>query len=63
MEATVPAVVDLIIVLAIAMPPMVASAEPIAPAEFRVVDGDTIGVAGEAFRSVGFDAPETYRAR
>jgi endonuclease YncB( thermonuclease family) len=28
-----------------------------------IVDGDTIRVAGETFRLVGFDAPETYRAQ
>src|SRR5262249_54324097 len=40
----------------------VASA-PIEPGQVEVLDGDTIRVAGETFRLVGFDAPETYRAR
>lgn len=43
--------------------PAAASADPVAPAEIQVVDGGTIRVAGEIFRLVGFDAPETYRAR
>jgi micrococcal nuclease len=38
-------------------------ADPIEPRAITVVDGDTIRVAGEPFRLVGFDAPETYRAR
>ena len=33
------------------------------PGQIEVLDGDTIRVAGETFRLVGFDAPETYRAR
>jgi endonuclease YncB( thermonuclease family) len=53
----------LLIVLAIAIMSAAAGADPVAPAEIQVVDGDTIRVAGETFRLVGFDAPETYRAR
>jgi endonuclease YncB( thermonuclease family) len=41
----------------------VASAYPIEPGQIDVADGDTIRVAGETFRLVGFDAPETYRAK
>src|SRR6266481_8664893 len=40
-----------------------ANAAPIEPSQVEVVDGDTIRVAGETFRLVGFDAPETYRAQ
>jgi endonuclease YncB( thermonuclease family) len=29
----------------------------------EVLDGDTIRIAGETFRLVGFDTPETYQAR
>jgi endonuclease YncB( thermonuclease family) len=41
----------------------IANAAPIEPAQIEVLDGDTIRIAGETFRLVGFDAPETYRAR
>ena len=41
----------------------IANASPLNPGQVEVVDGDTIRVAGETFRLVGFDAPETYRAR
>jgi endonuclease YncB( thermonuclease family) len=37
-------------------------ASPIEPGQVEVLDGDTIRVAGETFRPVGFDTPETYRA-
>jgi endonuclease YncB( thermonuclease family) len=40
-----------------------ANAAPIEPGQVEVLDGDTIRVAGETFRLVGFDAPETYRAQ
>ena len=36
----------------------IARADPIAPAEVYVVDGDTITVHGKRIRLVGFDAPE-----
>jgi endonuclease YncB( thermonuclease family) len=41
----------------------VVGAAPIEPSQVKVIDGDTIRVAGETFRLVGFDTPETYRAR
>jgi endonuclease YncB( thermonuclease family) len=41
----------------------IATAAPIAPGQIEVLDGDTIRAAGETFRLVGFDAPETYRAK
>lgn len=31
--------------------------------DIYVVDGDTIEVAGQRYRLVGYDTPETYRAR
>jgi endonuclease YncB( thermonuclease family) len=41
----------------------IANATPIEPRQVEVLDGDTIRIAGETFRLVGFDAPETYRAQ
>ena len=41
----------------------IANAAPVDPGQVAVMDGDTIRVAGETFRLVGFDAPETYRAK
>jgi len=41
----------------------IANASPLSPGQVEVVDGDTVRIAGETFRLVGFDAPETYRAR
>jgi endonuclease YncB( thermonuclease family) len=41
----------------------IANATPIEPGQIDVVDGDTIRVAAETFRLLGFDAPETYRAQ
>ena len=41
----------------------IANASPLDPGQIEVLDGDTIRVAGETFRLVGFDAPETYRAQ
>ena len=32
------------------------------PNRLAVVDGDTVRLAGETIRLVGFDTPETYRA-
>jgi endonuclease YncB( thermonuclease family) len=49
--------------LALAFVASMANASPLDPAQVEVVDGDTIRIAGETFRLVGFDAPETYRAR
>ena len=37
-----------------------ARAETILADAIRVIDGDTIDVAGDRFRLVGFDTPETY---
>lgn len=41
----------------------IANASPVDQNQVEVLDGDTIRVAGETFRLVGFDAPETYRAQ
>src|SRR5262249_11809658 len=49
--------------LALAFAASMAKASPLDPGQVEVLDGDTIRVAGETFRLVGFDAPETYRAR
>jgi endonuclease YncB( thermonuclease family) len=40
-----------------------AAAEPINPGDVWVADGDTIRAHGKTYRLVGFDAPETARAR
>jgi len=39
------------------------AAEDIAPADIRVMTGDTIVVHGETYRLVGFDTPETVQAQ
>jgi hypothetical protein len=57
------AIDHLLIALAMALIAGLAYADPLALSDIYVVDGDTIRVAGETFRLVGFDAPETYRAR
>ena len=49
--------------LALAFATAISNASPIDPGQVEVLDGDTIRTAGETFRLVGFDAPETYRAR
>jgi micrococcal nuclease len=49
--------------LALAFVASIANASPLDPGQVEVLDGDTIRIAGETFRLVGFDAPETYRAR
>jgi endonuclease YncB( thermonuclease family) len=41
----------------------IANASPVDRNNVVVLDGDTIRIAGETFRLVGFDAPETYQAR
>ena len=41
----------------------IANASPVDRNHIEVLDGDTIRIAGESFRLVGFDAPETYQAR
>ena len=33
------------------------------PSHLTVVDGDTVRLAGQAIRLIGFDTPETYRAQ
>jgi endonuclease YncB( thermonuclease family) len=38
--------------------PRLASAEPVDAVSLRVIDGDTVTVAGVTYRLVGFDAPE-----
>lgn len=49
--------------LILALVTSMANASPVDSRQVEVLDGDTIRVAGETFRLVGFDAPETYRAR
>jgi endonuclease YncB( thermonuclease family) len=41
----------------------VAAAEPIGANEIRVSDGDTIFAKGKVYRLVGFNAPETFKAK
>ena len=41
----------------------IANASPVDRNNVEVLDGDTIRIAGETFRLVGFDAPETYQAQ
>lgn len=41
----------------------VAAAEPVGSSEIRVTDGDTILAHGKVYRLVGFNAPETFKAR
>ena len=50
--------------LALALISAPANAEPIAPAEITVIDGDTLRAYGHPpnIRLVGFNAPETWRA-
>ena len=50
-------------VLALTFGASMANASPLDPGQVEVLDGDTIRIVGETFRLVGFDAPETYRAR
>jgi endonuclease YncB( thermonuclease family) len=40
-----------------------ASAEPIDKGEIHISDGDTIFARGRVFRLVGFNTPETFKAR
>lgn len=40
-----------------------AIAEPVEPGAIAVVDGDTLQLHGRSVRLVGFDAPETWKAR
>src|SRR5512133_3414649 len=41
----------------------IANASPVDRNNVGVLDGDTLRIAGETFRLVGCDAPETYQAR
>src|SRR3954463_14053159 len=43
--------------------PVAADQMRLSAAGVRVTDGDTINVGGHPYRLVGFDAPETWRAR
>ncbi len=36
--------------------------DSVIPSQLTVVDGDTVRLAGQAIRLIGFDTPETYRA-
>ncbi len=38
------------------------SVDRVIPSHLTVVDGDTVSLAGQSIRVVGFDTPETYRA-
>jgi endonuclease YncB( thermonuclease family) len=49
--------------LALAFAASTANASHLDPGQVEVLDGDSVRIAGETFRLVGFDAPETYRAR
>jgi endonuclease YncB( thermonuclease family) len=49
--------------LVLAFVASISNASPVDPSQVETLDGDTIRVAGETFRLVGFDAPETYRAQ
>ena len=40
-----------------------ATVENVSPNRLTVVDGDTVLLAGETIRLIGFDTPETYRAQ
>ncbi len=51
------------LIASIMLATVVAHAEPIQPGQIRVIDGDTIRTVDATYRLVGFDAPETYRAR
>lgn len=37
--------------------------DSVIPSQLTVVDGDTVRLAGQAIRLIGFDTPETYRAQ
>ena len=41
----------------------ITSAKTVNPDAIHVIDGDTIDLNGQRFRLVGFDTPETYRAK
>lgn len=40
-----------------------AVAEPVRSQDIRVSDGDTIVLGGQTYRLVGFDTPETFKAK
>ena len=50
----------LALILLLALP---AAAEPIAPGTLRAVDGDTVEHGRVVYRLIGFDTPETRRAK
>jgi endonuclease YncB( thermonuclease family) len=52
-----------VFVLAIVLAAASAVAQPIDKGEIHVSDGDTISVAGKVYRLVGFNVPETFRAK
>jgi endonuclease YncB( thermonuclease family) len=49
--------------LILALGTSIANGSPLNFGQVEVLDGDTIRIAGETFRLVGFDAPETFRAQ
>jgi endonuclease YncB( thermonuclease family) len=51
------------VALILALGTSIANASPLNSGQVEVLDGDTIRIAGETFRLVGFDAPETFRAQ
>jgi endonuclease YncB( thermonuclease family) len=51
------------VALILALVTSIANASPLNAGQIEVLDGDTIRIAGETFRLVGFDAPETFRAQ
>lgn len=40
-----------------------AAAETVASRHIYMIDGDTMDIAGQRYRLVGYDTPETYRAQ
>jgi endonuclease YncB( thermonuclease family) len=50
----------ILLALCLSLITAVAAAEPIAPSEIHVTDGDTIRARGHTWRLVGFDTPEFH---